>query len=57
MREFPGGPVVKTWCFHCSGPGSTLGWGTKISQATWHGQKEKKSENRFYVNLDLAHNS
>ena len=57
MREFPGGPLVKTWCFHCSGPGSILGWGTKISQAMWHGQKEKKSENRFYVILDFAHNS
>ena len=21
MKEFPGGPVVKTWRFHCRGPG------------------------------------
>ena len=20
FREFPGSPVVKTWCFHCCGP-------------------------------------
>lgn len=28
--EFPGGPVVRTWCFHCWGPS----WGTMIPQAT-----------------------
>ena len=40
--EFPGSPVVKTRCFHCQGPGSIAGRGTKIPQATQHGQKEKK---------------
>jgi len=29
-REFP---AVKTRCFHCWGPGSILGQGTKIPQA------------------------
>ena len=33
-REFPGGPVVRTWCFHCRGPGLIPRWGTNISQAT-----------------------
>ena len=28
--EFPGGPVVRTLCFHCRGPSSIPGWGTKI---------------------------
>ena len=28
-RELPGGPVVRTQCFHCSGPGSTPSPGTK----------------------------
>ena len=32
-REFPGGPVVRTLRFHCWGPGSIPGWGTKILQA------------------------
>ena len=32
FREFPGGPVVRTWCFHCQGLGSIPGWGTKIPQ-------------------------
>ena len=32
--EFPGCPVVRTWCFHCRGPGSIPGGGTKIPQAT-----------------------
>ena len=36
-REFPGGPVVRTWHFHCCGPGSTLGQGTKIP---WCGKKK-----------------
>ena len=33
--EFPGRPVVRTWCFHCRGPGSTPDGGTKIPQAMW----------------------
>ena len=41
-REFPGGPVVRTWCFHCCGLGSMPGQGTEILQATWHGQKKKE---------------
>jgi len=24
--EFPGGPVVRTLCFHCRGTGSIPGW-------------------------------
>ena len=35
LREFPGGPVVRTRHFHCSGPGSIPGGETKIPQATW----------------------
>ena len=33
FREFPGGPVFRTWCFACCGPGSVSGWVTKILQA------------------------
>ena len=33
--------MVRTLCFHCQGPSSTLGWGTKIPQATECGQKNK----------------
>ena len=43
-REFPGCPVVRTWCFHCCGPGSIPGRGTKIPQATQCGQKKKKKD-------------
>ena len=32
-QEFPGGPVVRIWCFHCRGPGSIPGQGTKILHA------------------------
>ena len=37
--EFPGAPVVRTWRFHCCGPGSIPGWGTNIPQAAQSGQK------------------
>ena len=34
--KFPDGPVVRTWHFHCQGPGSIPGQGTKIPQTTWY---------------------
>ena len=43
-REFPDGPVVRTWHFHYQGPGSIPGRGTKILQAT---QPNKK--NHFQI--------
>ena len=30
--EFPGGPVIRTWYFHCRGLGSIPGQGTKVPQ-------------------------
>ena len=42
----PGGPVVGTQRFHCHGPGSIPGQGTKILQVTWHGQKKKKKKKK-----------
>ena len=41
--EFPGGPVVRTWCFHCWGPGLIPGQWTKIPQAM---QESKKNKNK-----------
>lgn len=32
FREFPGGPEVRTHCFHCHGPGCNPQLGTKILQ-------------------------
>ena len=29
------------WHFHCCGPGSIPGWGTKMRQAEWCGKKKK----------------
>ena len=43
LREFP----VRTWCFHCHGPGSIRDWGTKILQATWHSQKKKTTKEPY----------
>ena len=42
LREFPSGLVVRILGFHCCGPGSIPGRGTKILQALWCGQKKKK---------------
>ena len=48
QRDFPGGPVVKTPCFHCRRHGFDLsfglipGWGTKIPHAASQGQKKKE---------------
>ena len=39
MGEFSGSPVVRTQHFHCGGLGSIPGQGTRIPQATQHGQK------------------
>lgn len=38
MRAFPGDPVVTIWYFHCRGPFSVPGQGTKVPQATQHSQ-------------------
>ena len=45
FREFSGGSVVRTWCFHCRGPGSIPGQGTKIPQAAWHAPPTRKKVN------------
>ena len=40
VGEFLGGVVVRILGFHCCGQGSIPGWGTKIPQAMWSGQKK-----------------
>ena len=40
-REFPGGPVARTWHFHCCGLGSISDQETYILQAMHCGQKKK----------------
>ena len=50
--NFPGGPVVSASHFHCKRRGFTP-WSagrTKITQATQHGQKEKKKKDPFGLN-------
>ena len=39
-RKFPGGPVVKIQPFHCCGPVSIPGQGTKVVQTMQQGQKK-----------------
>lgn len=41
FREVPGGPMFRTWCFHCRGPGSIPGWETRSHKP--QGQKKVTS--------------
>ena len=45
--ELPGSPMIRTQRFHCKGPGSIPGWGTKILQTVWHGQNKTKIPNQI----------
>ena len=49
--EFFGGPVVKAGCFHCPGPGSVSGWGTKIlqSRVVWPFWGKRKKSELFFL--------
>ena len=53
-RDFPGGPVVRTWRFHCRDLGSIPGRGTKIPQAAWLCQnKERKNHNSHFFKKNM----
>ena len=41
-RNMSSGNSLAAQCFHCCGPGSILGWGTKIPQLSMAQPKEKK---------------
>lgn len=47
--EFPGGPIVRTQCFQCGGPGLTSGWETKILQAVQHPEIFLIKKKNFYI--------
>ena len=47
LWEFPGGAVIRTQRFHCCGPGSVSGHGTKVLKAAWWGKKKKKKNHRM----------
>ena len=42
-REFPGGQMVRTQCFHCWVLNLIPGCGSRILQAKWCGEKKKKA--------------
>ena len=44
--EFPGGPVVRTLCFHCRGLDSVPGWKMKILQAKKHSPKKEREREK-----------
>ena len=51
--EFLAGPVVRTWRFHCYGPGLIPGQETKIPQAP-HAAKKRKEINRLFFRAVLS---
>ena len=44
IKDFPGGPVVKTLCFQCGDMGSIPGGGTKITLCHVVQQKKKQKK-------------
>ena len=44
MKDFPGGPVVKTPPFNAAGVSSIPGWGAKIPHALWPKKPKHKTE-------------
>ena len=47
VGEFPGGPAVRTWHFHCCGLGSIPGQGTRIPKAVlWWDQTNKQTKKK-----------
>ena len=56
-REFPGSPVVRTRCFHCQGPGSIPGQGTKILQAAavWPDKINKEEKKKKFEDYTHGH--
>ena len=58
-KEFPGDPLVRTWHFHCQGPG-TLVRELKILQAVWYHQNKKqktKNQGPLYCNKEIQKSS
>ena len=57
--DFPGGPVVKTQCFHCKEHGLSPGQGTKIPHASQHGRKIEGKKKAFQLGdrLEFSLNS
>ena len=52
--DFPGGPVVKTPSFHCTGEGLIPGQVTRTPHAEWLGQKQRKNLYRLITFLMIA---
>ena len=54
LRDFPGGPMVKTPYFSAQNKGLIPGQGTKIPHATWCGQK-KKTHTHTHTEMGLLY--
>ena len=48
-RELPGSPMVRTQCFHCCGPGSIPGQGTKLLHGVVKKERERERRQKYKV--------
>ena len=55
MRDFPGGPVVKTLYFQCRGYRFHYGWGTKILHVAWLENKREMKKMRSDLESTTDH--
>ena len=50
-RGVPGGPVIKTLCFHCGGHHFSSGWETRSCKMQQKKKKNRIMGNTFYDSL------
>ena len=54
IRDFPGGPVVKTLCFQCRGCGFNSWSGPKIPHMVWHSQEIKIRTIKYFLKSEIG---
>ena len=52
--EFPSSPVIRTWCFYCSGYSSIPGWGVRINLQDPSRKKKKEREKEIWPCTNLS---
>ena len=45
--------LLRIWAFTSGGMDSIPGKGTKIPQASWHGQKQNKTKKTSHINMGM----
>ena len=53
-RELPGSPMVRTQCFHCCGPGSIPGQGTRMLHSAVKKERERRQKYKIGAKKGLV---